>query len=127
MPVERRGVASARSGCSLRRPLPRWVRCGWLPWNTPGTCDGAVGSTSGVPTRTFAITLGCSRLIVASHAEHRRVSLLDHPAVAEVHVDAARQARIEAAHRAHDVDALEVLGAVLLEQVHALHRVLVRA
>ena len=47
--------------------------------------------------------------------------------VAQVHVHAARQARVEAAHRAHDVDAAEVVLAVLLEDRLALHRVLVRA
>ena len=45
----------------------------------------------------------------------RRVQHLQRLAVAEVHVHPARQARIEAAHRAHDVDALEVLPVVLLE------------
>ena len=38
-----------------------------------------------------------------------RVQLLQHLALAEVHVDAAGQAGVEAAHGAHDVDALEVL------------------
>src|SRR6185503_18595313 len=47
-------------------------------------------------------------------------------AVAHVHVDAARQARVEAPHRPHDVDALEVVRSVLLEDRHVLHRVLVR-
>ena len=46
-------------------------------------------------------------------------------AAAEVHVHAARQARVEAAHRAHDVDALEVLAVVLLEDRLPLHGVLV--
>src|SRR5690349_21317005 len=111
-------------------PLWRWPLCGWLPWNTPRTWLGADGSTSGLPTRMLAITSGLLRrffVIVASRAEHRRMTLFDHLAVAEVHVDAARQARIEAAHRAHDVDALEVVLAVLLEDRQALHRVLVRA
>src|SRR5581483_9263581 len=52
--------------------------------------------------------------------------LEDLPA-AEVHVDAAGQARVEAADRAHDVDALEVVLGVLLEDRRVLHRVLVRA
>ena len=46
--------------------------------------------------------------------------------LAQVHVDPARQARVEAAHGAHDVDALEVVRGVLLEDRGALHRVLVR-
>src|SRR5215204_1528596 len=57
----------------------------------------------------------------------RGVTLLDDLAIAHVHVDPAGQARIEAAHGTHDVDALEVVGAVLLEDRHAGHRVLVRA
>src|SRR5262249_47008809 len=52
---------------------------------------------------------------------------LEHLPAAEVHVDAARQARVEAADRAHDVDALEVVLGVLLEDRRVLHRVLVRA
>ena len=44
-----------------------------------------------------------------------------------VHVHAARQARVERAHRPHDVDPLEVLRAVLLEDRRVLHRVLVGA
>ena len=51
--------------------------------------------------------------------------LLQDLAVAEIHVDAARQTRIEAAHRAHDVDALEVVRTVLLEDRRVLHRVFV--
>ena len=41
-------------------------------------------------------------------------------------MDAAGQAGIEAAHRAHDVDALEFVRTVLLEDRRVLHRVLVR-
>ena len=51
-----------------------------------------------------------------------RVHLLQRPPSAEVHVDAARQARVEAADGAHDVDALEVVRAVLLEDRHVLRR-----
>src|SRR5580658_7487299 len=56
-----------------------------------------------------------------------RVRRLQHLPAAEVHVHAARQAWVEAAHRPHDVDALEVLRAVLLEDRGVLHGVLVRA
>ncbi len=42
-------------------------------------------------------------------------------------MDAAGQARVEAAHRAHDVDALELVRPVLLEDRRVLHRVLVGA
>ena len=60
--------------------------------------------------------------------EHRRrVVPLQHLPAAEVHVDAARQAGVEAADRAHDVDALEVRPVVLLEDRLALDGVLVRA
>src|SRR3979490_2768470 len=58
---------------------------------------------------------------------HRRVVLLDDPPVSHVHVYAAGQAGIEAAHGTHDVDALEALRPVLLEDRTPLHRVLVRA
>src|SRR5258707_14123704 len=44
---------------------------------------------------------------------------------AEVHVHPARKARVEGTHCPHDVDALEVLGLVLLEDRRVLHRVLV--
>ena len=53
--------------------------------------------------------------------------VLIYPSVAQVHVHAAGQARVEAAHRPHDVDALEALGRVLLEDRGVLHRVLVGA
>src|SRR5579875_211880 len=46
---------------------------------------------------------------------------------AQVHVDAARQAGVEAAHCTHNIDALEVLRAVLLEDGGVLYGVLVRA
>src|SRR5260370_21653231 len=47
-------------------------------------------------------------------------------AIAQMHVHAARHARIEAAHRAHDVDALESIRRVLLEYRGVLHRVFKR-
>jgi hypothetical protein len=40
-------------------------------------------------------------------------------------VDPAGQTRVEAAHSAHDVDALEVLAAVLFEDLESLRRILV--
>src|SRR5262249_36478947 len=46
-------------------------------------------------------------------------------AVAQIHVYAAGQARVKAADRAHDVDALEMLNIVFLEDRRILHRVLV--
>ena len=48
-------------------------------------------------------------------------------AVAEIHVHAAWQAGIEAAHGAHDVDAFEfVSGSILFENRRVLHRVFIR-
>ena len=60
------------------------------------------------------------------HAEHWRMMRLKHLAVAEIHVHAARQAGIEAAHRAHDIDALEFAGAILLKDRSILHCIFVR-
>src|SRR5262249_16103449 len=57
--------------------------------------------------------------------EHRLVDGREGLALPEVHVHPARQAGIEAPHRAHDVDALEVLASVLLEDLQPLHGVLV--
>ena len=48
-----------------------------------------------------------------------------HLAVAEIHVHAAGQAGIEAAHGTHNVDALEFIGAVLLKDRRVLHSVFV--
>src|SRR5579875_2158 len=47
--------------------------------------------------------------------------------LAQVHVNPAWQAWIEAAHRAHNIDAFEILRPVLLEDRRVLHCVLVRA
>src|SRR5438874_13698215 len=52
---------------------------------------------------------------------------LDGLAFAEIHVHAARETRIEAPDRAHDIDALEGVAAVLLEDWHVLNGFLVRA
>src|SRR5262245_821699 len=57
--------------------------------------------------------------------EHRRVVRLQHPPVAEIHMHAARQARVEAADSAHDVNALELLGRVLLEDWRILYSILI--
>ena len=61
------------------------------------------------------------------HAEHRRVVRFDGLPVAEIHMHATRQTRIEAAHSAHDVDAFEFVWPVLLEDRRVLHRVLIRS
>ena len=56
----------------------------------------------------------------------RRVQQLKLLAAAEIHVHPARQARVKAAHRAHHVDALEMIQIVLLEDRLTLDGVLVR-
>src|SRR5215471_18558090 len=53
--------------------------------------------------------------------------LEDLAAIAVEHVYAAGQTGVEAAHRSHDVDALEILGPVFFEDLEPLHRVLVRS
>src|SRR6516164_5657752 len=57
---------------------------------------------------------------------HRRVHLFQLLPTAEVHVHATGQAWVEAADRAHDIDALESVRRVLLEDRRVLHRILVR-
>ena len=52
---------------------------------------------------------------------------LQHFAVAQVHVYAAGQAGIEAANRAHNIDAFEILRPIFFEDRRVLHRVLVRS
>ncbi len=47
--------------------------------------------------------------------------------VAKVHVNAAGQARIEAANGTHDVDALEVLRSVLFKDRRVLYGILIRS
>src|SRR3974390_1601580 len=58
--------------------------------------------------------------------EHWRMVRLENPAIAEIHVDAARQAWIEAAHRTHDIDSLELGRAVFLEDRSILHCIFIR-
>ena len=50
---------------------------------------------------------------------------LQHLSTPQVHVYAAGQAGIEAAHGPHDVDALEFLRAIFLEDRSILHRILI--
>src|SRR5438128_7975665 len=61
----------------------------------------------------------------ARDAQRRRMPPLQHLAIAQVHVHAAREARIETAHRAHDVDAFEVGRPVLFEDRRTHHGVLI--
>src|SRR5271169_6693089 len=58
-------------------------------------------------------------------AKHRRVPIFEHLAVSEIHVDAARQARIETANRTHDIDAFELVWAILFENWRVLDGVFV--
>src|SRR5262249_21509999 len=59
-------------------------------------------------------------------AEHRRMARLQRLAVAQIHVHAAWQARVEAAYGAHNIYAFEIVRPVLFEDRRALHRVLIR-
>src|ERR1700739_2114925 len=59
-------------------------------------------------------------------SKHRRVVSFEHFPVAEVHVDAARQAGVETPDRTHDVYALEFVRAIFFKDRRVLHRVLVR-
>src|SRR5579859_5841254 len=52
---------------------------------------------------------------------------LQHFAFSQIHMHAARQTRIETPHRAHDVNALEFLRAVLFEDRSILHGILIRS
>src|SRR3954447_20836464 len=97
-------------------------------WSSWSLSAARRARTAGSSRRAGAWTTGSSAAGSAiCGPEHRRVHLLQGLAVAEVHVDATRQARVEAAHRAHDVNALEVVRAVLLEDGRVLDGVLVGA
>src|ERR1700679_3715306 len=54
------------------------------------------------------------------------MELFDHLARTDVHVDAAGEARVEAADCPHDVDPFEILGTVLLEDRGVLHGIFIR-
>src|SRR3984885_15800067 len=62
---------------------------------------------------------------ISLRERRRGVRHLSDPAPTGVHVHAARYAWVERPNRPHDVDPLEVLGAVLLEDRRVLHGVLV--
>src|ERR1700722_4245139 len=64
-------------------------------------------------------------LLLTLVSKHRRMLSLDRLTVAEIHVDAAWQTRIETPNRAHDVDALKFVGAVLFKDRRVLHRVFI--
>src|SRR6202042_2041 len=100
-PTRARTRAPGHAGPGARRPPPR----------APGPAPEAARARRRRPLR----------------EPRRGVPDLAHLAGAGVHVHAARQARVEAADRTHDVDALEVLRTVLLEDRRVLNRVLVGA
>src|SRR6266404_2393169 len=59
-------------------------------------------------------------------AEHWGMVCLQHLSVPQVHMYAARQTRVEASYRAHDIDSLEFVRTVFFKDRRVLHRVLVR-
>src|ERR1700729_3692104 len=65
-------------------------------------------------------------VVLCMNAEGGRVDGFERLSFTKIHVYAARQAGIEAAYRAHDVDTLELIRPVLLEDGCILHRILVR-
>src|SRR5262245_6079250 len=75
---------------------------------------------------TPSLTVGPLTRWLPCHSEHRRMARLQCPAGAQVHMHAAGQARIEAAHGSHDVYAFEIVRPVLFKNRRALHRVLIR-
>src|SRR5690242_19987322 len=93
----------------------------------PRARGSANRSSSAWSSETRATRSSGTPSLVMSGEPGGSVDHLSHLAGARVHEHAARQARIEAAHGAHDVDALEVVRAVLLEDRRVLDGVLVRA
>src|SRR5579859_5664481 len=75
--------------------------------------------------RSSASRFDDTRLTMIS--KHRRMDGLEYLSATQVHVNAAREARIEAAHGAHNVDAFKLVGAVFFEDRRVLHSVLVGA
>src|SRR5579885_3374931 len=75
----------------------------------------------------FTISHPGLRIRVLAQAENRRMPRLKDLSVAEIHVDAAGQARIETPHCAHDVNPLEIGRAVLFENRRVLHGIFVRS
>src|ERR1700735_1192590 len=68
-----------------------------------------------------------SGLLLGLNTKHWRMVRLKNFAIAEIHVHSTRQARIETANGAHDVDALKFVGTVFLEDRRVLYRVLIRS
>src|ERR1700752_666659 len=87
--------------------------------------SSSIFSTPGIPTPLFVFYVPfCGSF---HHAEHWRMVCLQDLAVTEIHVNTAGETRIKASHRAHDVDALEIVGAVFFEDGRVLDRILIRA
>src|ERR1700682_6295090 len=57
--------------------------------------------------------------------KHGGMMRLQHFAVPQIHVHAARQTRIKTPHRAHDINSLELVRTVFLKDRSVLHRVLI--
>src|ERR1700728_4327475 len=132
---------SAASSSSTRAPTSRTPlislspsRCvepGGAPANTSLASGGGLASVPVVRAADDGDWAGQNagpgrpRALGRQRHRHRRMHLVQHLAVAEVHVHPAGQARGEAAHGAHGVDGLELVRRVLLEDRRVLHRVLV--
>src|SRR5262249_33563500 len=91
----------------------------WMSVSTRSICwrYSRTPAESTMPCATFV-----SRLLEVEDGDVLRFEQLG---VAQIHVNAGGEAGVEAAHGAHDVDALELVGAVLLEDRGVLDRVLV--
>src|ERR1700685_4368210 len=72
---------------------------------------------------TWRMRHGFRRASLGLKTKHGRMVRLKYLTVAEVHVHAARQAGIKTANRAHAVDTLELVGAILLKDRCALNRI----
>src|SRR5690349_2179447 len=78
-----------------------------------GRGRGLTPSCTGVEVDIATASVGSGAGVVIQ--TRRRVQAPQHLSAAEVHVHPTRQAGVEAAHRAHDVDPLERGPVVLLE------------
>src|SRR5579884_1797738 len=121
--------SSSRSVCTIRRSarpckLETTRTSSSASARAPVVAGSAAKRSRSVSTRLLAASRSMSRY---DFSGERRVDALDRSAASHVHVHAARQTRIETAHRAHNVDALEILRAVFFENRRVLHRVFVRA